>query len=188
MQEASRFLIFTRKLNQLGVRYMVTGSVAAMIYGEARLTADVHMVVLLKSQDAARLAELFPLEDFYCPPPEVIRVEIARPQRGQFNIIHHDTGFKADLYMGGDDPLNAWGFEHTRRIEFLGEQILLSPPELVILRKLEFYREGASEKHVRDICAMLQTSADKIDRSRLEEMVQARGLQDVWAGVLKKIQ
>ena len=36
MQEASRFLIFTRRLEALGVRYMIVGSVAAMIYGEPR--------------------------------------------------------------------------------------------------------------------------------------------------------
>ena len=106
MPEASRFAIFTRKLNQLGVRYMVTGSVAAMAYGAVRLTNDVDIVVVLDRNDAARIHESFPLSDFYCPPLDVIRVEVARPQRGQFNIIHHDTGFKADLYLAGNPQMN----------------------------------------------------------------------------------
>ena len=34
------FLIFTRKLNELGLRHMVSGSVAAIFYGEPRLAND----------------------------------------------------------------------------------------------------------------------------------------------------
>ncbi len=68
MQEASRFLLFTRRLNQLGVRYMVTGSVAAMIYGEPRFTNDVNIVVMMDAAQSERLAEVFPSSEFYCPP------------------------------------------------------------------------------------------------------------------------
>jgi hypothetical protein len=75
MQEASRFLLFTRRLNELGVRYMVTGSVAAMIYGEPRFTNDVDIVVMMDAAQAERLAEVFPSPEFYCPPLEVIRKE-----------------------------------------------------------------------------------------------------------------
>ncbi len=181
MQEASRFLLFTRKLNTLGVRYIITGSVAAMIYGEPRLTNDVDLVVLLDAKQAARLPEVFPLEEFYCPPEEVIRKEMARPRRGQFNIIHHQTGFKADLYLCGTDPLNKWGLEKARRVQYSGEEIYLSPPELVILRKLEFFREGGSEKHLRDIRFMLEVSADQIDRAELEKWIRERGLEKAWA-------
>ncbi|MGH9815995.1 MAG: hypothetical protein ACRD6I_07960 [Candidatus Acidiferrales bacterium] len=181
MQEASRFLIFTRRLDALGIRYMIVGSVAAMIYGEPRLTNDVDLVVLLDQQQAARLPEMFPLSDFYCPPVEVIRQEMARARRGQFNIIHHDTGFKADFYLYGTDPLNAWGLQRARRVEYLGQQIYLAPPELVILRKLEFFRQGGSEKHLRDIRIMLTVSADKISLSELEEKICERGLERAWA-------
>jgi len=50
----------------------------------------------------------------------------------------------------------------------------------VIVRKLEFHREGGSEKHFRDIRAMLETSPDAIDRAELERMVGERELEDVW--------
>ncbi len=180
MQEASRFLLFTRRLNELGVRYMITGSVAAMIYGEPRFTNDVHIVVMLDAAQAERLAEVFPSSEFYCPPLEVIRKEMTRPRRGQFNIIHPETGFKADIYLCGSDPLNTWGLDRARKVEHAGQPIYLSPPELVILRKLEFFREGGSEKHLRDIRFMLEMSADKIDRGELEKMVLERGLGEAW--------
>jgi hypothetical protein len=50
MHEAELSLLFVRPLNQLGVRYIVSGSVAAILYGEPRLTHDVDFVVFLKSE------------------------------------------------------------------------------------------------------------------------------------------
>jgi hypothetical protein len=56
----------------------------------------------------------------------------------------------------------------------------VAPPEYVIVRKLEFYREGGSEKHLRDIRSMLETSPDAIDHAELERMIAERGLQEAW--------
>jgi len=64
-----------------------------------------------------------------------------------------------------------------------GRTVRLAPPEYVILRKLEFFREGRSEKHVRDIRAMLVVSADALDRAALEGWVERRGLAREWATV-----
>ena len=44
-------------LNKGQVKYFVTGSVAAMYYGEARMTRDVDVVVHLRYADVAMLAE-----------------------------------------------------------------------------------------------------------------------------------
>jgi hypothetical protein len=56
MQEAELFLVFIRPLNDLGIPYMVTGSVAAMLYGEPRLTHDVDLVLQIKYLADRRLA------------------------------------------------------------------------------------------------------------------------------------
>jgi len=91
------FLLFTEPLERLGVEYVVTGSVAAMLYGEPRLTHDVDLILeLARDFPPESLEAAFPPEAFYCPPAEVIEVERARPRRGHFNLIHHETGFKAD--------------------------------------------------------------------------------------------
>lgn len=42
-------------LATLGIPYMVTGGVAAIVYGEPRLTNDVDIVVRLAPADARRL-------------------------------------------------------------------------------------------------------------------------------------
>ena len=183
MREAELFLLFIRPLNQAGIRYVVTGSVAAIFYGEPRLTHDVDLVVFLKKIDISRLAHIFPSSDFYVPSTDVIAVEASREQRGHFNIIHIDTGFKADIYLTGRDELNAWAFRGKRSVRFEGETVVLAPPEYVIIRKLEFYREGGSEKHARDIRSMLALSGDQMDRAALNQWIQRQGLQAQWSEV-----
>jgi len=183
MPEPELFLLFVRPLNRAGIRYVVTGSVAAIFYGEPRLTHDVDFIVFLRESDIEVLAKTFPSAQFYVPPPETIAAEAHREQRGHFNIIHLETGFKADLYPTGRDEMNAWAFKMQRQVQFEGETVVLAPPEYVIVRKLEYFREGGSEKHLRDIRSMLAVSGDQLDRSALNEWIQQRGLQTEWRRV-----
>jgi hypothetical protein len=181
MAELNRFLLFTRRLNALGVRYMVTGSVAIIVYGTPRFTYDVDLVVVLDRAQIARLPEVFPENEFYLPPLEAIAAEAAREGHGHFNIIHHETSFKADVYLAGRDPLHAWALARARQYEVAGEPLIVAPPEYVIVRKLEFYREGGgSDKHLRDIRSVLDVSANAIDRAELERMIRERGLEQHW--------
>jgi hypothetical protein len=187
MPEHNFFLWFTRKLSRAGVRYMVSGSVASAVWGAYRSTADVDIVVYLPASQIASVAEAFSGEEFYCPPEEIIRLEINREQRGHFNIIHLKSGYKADIYPTGRDPLNAWGFLQCKTVELDGEPMVVAPPEYVIVRKLEFYREGGSEKHIHDIRAMLELSPALAESPELKEFITERGLQSAWAKVLQGI-
>jgi hypothetical protein len=107
--------------------------------------------------------------------------EVARGTRGQFNVIHTATGYKADFYPAGAlDELDVWGFAHLRQIAFEDETLALAPPEYVIVRKLEFFREGGSEKHLRDIRSMVAISGDQIDNAKLGEWIRRRNLEAEW--------
>lgn len=173
-------LLFVRPLNHLGVRYMVSGSFAAMLYGEPRLTHDVDIILHLLPADLPRLAPAFPAPDFYLPPAEVIALEISRSQRGHFNVIHVETGFKADFYLCGRDALHLWALGQTRTLTHQGEPVRVAPPEYVIVRKLEYFREGGSEKHLRDIQTMLAVSTGRLNRSIVQEWIQRLGLEHEW--------
>ena len=185
MDSPEPFLIFTRKLNKLGLRYMVSGSVAAIYYGEPRMTNDVDIIVFLRRGDSRRLIDAFPLESFYCPPLDVIESERTRDQRGHFNLIHHDTGFKADIYLTGRDELHAWGIANAVCADLEGEKIMFAPPEYVIVRKLQFYREGGAEKHLRDISRMLAGLGESWSRQTIEEMVGDQRLGVEWQKALR---
>ena len=174
------FLVFIAPLNRLQLEYMVTGSMAAIVYGEPRLTHDVDLVLELPDAATGAMQRAFPLEEFYCPPMEVLLTEARRPERGHFNLIHHATGFKADIYLAGCDPLHAWGLSRRRRVALGGEVIPVAPPEYVIVRKLEYFREGGSEKHLRDIRGMLELSREQIDEPALHDWIRQLHLQAEW--------
>ncbi len=180
MPEPNLFNIFVSRLNRLGIRYMVTGAVAGIIYGEPRVTHDIDLVMELSDENAEKIVEAFPAEEFYCPPIEIIKLEIRRPLRGHFNLVHHETGFKADIYLIGEDELHHWAMSNRKRFDIEGEAIWLAPPEYVILRKLEYYREGGSVKHLRDIVSMVEVSSDQISFDKLGEKIQSYGLLQEW--------
>ena len=171
---------FLEPLERLGLPYCVTGSVAASVYGEPRLTADIDVVLLLKISDIAAFRSAFPDSAYHIPPNETLRLELAREARGMFNLIHHASQFKADIYLAGQDPSHAWALAHRRRISLGESGAWIAPPEYVILRKLEFLREGGQDKHVRDIRFMLAASA--VDRAFLESEVGRLGLDVQWRG------
>jgi len=172
--------IFVEPLDRHGLRYLVTGSVAAMAYGEPRLTNDIDLILEIGTRDLDSLAETFPEAAYYLPPADIILSELARSQRGHFNIIHQETMLKADVYLIGTDPLHHWAFQNARFMAIDGILVSFAPPEYVMIRKLEFFREGGSEKHLRDIAAMLSEADSQIDMPYLVTAVQARGLTESW--------
>lgn len=159
---------------------MVTGAVAAIIYGEPRLTNDIDIVLALSGREARRLPELFDPAAFYLPPAEAIEAERLRPWHGHFNLIHIDTALKADIYLLGEDPLHHWALARRRKVQVNGEAVYVAPPEYVILRKLEYFRSGRSDKHVRDIVAIMRTFGAELDLQVLRAEVERLALAAEW--------
>jgi len=87
MPEPDLIELFEQPLNRLGIRYVISGSVAAMLYGEPRLTHDIDLIVFLRSDDIERLQEAFPLPEFYLPRPTSLR---SRPP-GSAEVISMDS-------------------------------------------------------------------------------------------------
>jgi hypothetical protein len=181
--EPSPFAPFIVRFEALGIPYMVTGSTAGIVYGEPRMTHDIDVVAQLTMRDVPAFVAAFPLEEFYCPPEDVLAIEVRRGARGHCNLIHHESGFKADVYIAFDE-LHRWALAHRRTIELDGLRMQLAPPEYVIVRKMEYFREGRSEKHLRDIRSMLATSEALVDRELLERKIDEHGLRAEWQRVL----
>lgn len=175
---------FLEPLELLGLPYCITGSVAASVYGEPRLTADIDVVLLLNAREIAALQAAFPEPAYYVPPEETLRLELARSTRGMFNVIHLATQFKADVYLAARDPLHAWALEKRRLIDLEGTSAWIAPPEYVIVRKLEYLREAGQDKHVRDIRFMLAVTT--VDRDLLEKEVARLGLEAQWRECLEQ--
>lgn len=60
-------------------------------------------------------------------------------------------------------------------------------PEDVIIKKMEYYREGGSDKHLRDITGMLKISGYEIDSVYISEWAERLGLQDIWTAIQQRL-
>ena len=165
---------------------MITGSVASIVYGEPRLTHDIDIVLDLNELDIFKFVAAFPAREFHVAPIEVIRGEVLRTDRGHFKLIHIDSGFKADIFLKGKSELHAWALERTKKIAFQGTVLSVAPPEYVIIRKLEYFKEGRSDKHLADIKNILTASPDIIDLGFIDDYCAQHELVDLWNRVKGK--
>jgi hypothetical protein len=126
-QAPSLIGLFVTPLNRAGIEYMVTGGMAAVVYGHPRLTLDVDLVIRLTPRGALAFATLWPPGEFYCPPTEVIAEESERTAFGHFNVIHTESAMRADVYFAGTDELSAWALQN-RVVRFVEEQDVYFAP------------------------------------------------------------
>jgi hypothetical protein len=182
MEDPDFISLFVTPLEAAGIHYMITGSVASSIYGEPRNTLDIDLVVLLQANQIPLLPQLFPEEDFYLPPSDVIAIESRREAHGHFNIIHHHTGLKADIYLSRNHPSLPWALKNARRIKTPSYEVTIAPPEYVILHKLEFYRESGHQRHLRDIAGMIEQQ--DLDYDFLDSSIKSLNLQPQWQAAL----
>lgn len=172
-------------LEEQGITYLLVGSLASGVYGEPRLTHDIDVVLELRPDQVAQLCEAFPAPDYYVS-EQAAREAVSRG--GRFNVIHPASGNKIDFMIARQD---AWGRSQISRRR--QEQILpgrpgyTAAPEDVIIGKLWYYREGGSEKHLRDIAAMLQVSGDEIDKEYINHWTQQLDFTEEWQAVLDRL-
>ncbi len=184
MIEPSLLAIFVRPLAAAGIRYFITGGVAAIIYGEPRFTRDIDLVLAVRPDHSDRFLSLWPDKDYYSPSREAFETETARPQHGHFNIVHIETGLVADCYVAGDDPLHAWAFERVQTIEVDGARLCVAPVEYVISRKLAYFAQSGSTRHLEDIARIRRIQQDRIDQPSLDEWIRVLGLDEAWGRAL----
>ncbi len=176
--------LFIAPLNQAGIEYMVTGGLAAVVYGHPRLTLDVDLVIRLAPGDVERFAMLWDAHEFDCPPVEVIARERARSEHGHFNVIHGESAMRADVYLAGGDELQDWALQHriTRRVE--GEAVQFAPVEHVIVYKLRYVRMSGSDRHLRDVARIMEISDADVNRETLGHWIRRFDLAAEWEKAL----
>jgi hypothetical protein len=178
-------LIAADVLDRLETSYFVSGSVASSIYGEYRSTLDVDIVIDLRLGKISDLAESFPDSEYYVSVPAIRQ---ALEDASQFNVIHAPSGLKIDFMVPDIDAFTRLRFERARSIEIApGRPVRVSAPEDVILKKLEYFKMGGSDKHLRDIASMIRVSGETFDRAYLERWADTLGVREEWDAVKARV-
>ncbi len=180
--ELLRYLVET--FEALGIDYMISGSQASIYYGEPRFTQDIDVVADVTPAHLPGLLERFPFPEFYLS-EDAVREAIQ--VRGQFNIIHPGSGLKIDVLLVKQTPYDRLEFERRQRQPLLpGTEAYFARPEDVIIYKMLYFREGRSERHLRDIASMLRISGPEIDIGYVGEWARQLGLGDIWEAVHRR--
>jgi hypothetical protein len=173
-------------LERLHIQYLVTGAVASIAYGEPRLTNDIDIVAAIEEKHIPDVLKAFPPEEFYV---SEAAVRNAIRHEGQFNIIHPASGLKVDIIIKQDTPFDNSRFSRVRRIHPTESyQADFASPDDVIIKKMEYYKEGASEKHLRDIAGILKISGETVDRNYVTEWAKRLGLTEIWEAIQRRIE
>lgn len=181
MEQSELLRYVTDVLERLGLRYFVTGSVATIFFGEPRFTNDIDIVADLPAHRIRDLCAAFPAEEFYLD-EEAVRRAVSRQR--QFNILHPASGLKVDVMVPADNAFNRSRFARIRRLKPASDyDAAFASPEDVILKKLEYYQEGGSEKHLRDIGGILRISGEQLDLAYIDDWSARLGLSEIWTAV-----
>lgn len=170
----------TERFEKMSVEYFLVGSLAAMYYSRPRFTNDIDLVVQIKAEQIKTFSSFFEIESYYCPPFEIIRDEVLR--MGSFNLIHQNTGIKIDIVLRKNTEHSQAEFLRRKKVSILPSlEVFIASAEDVILKKLEFFRQGGSEKHLLDVREILAETS--VDKDYLQNWIAKLGLSDQWKQV-----
>lgn len=172
-------------LESLGIPYAIGGSVAAMEYGEPRLTIDIDLMIDAGRDQLESFVTAIGDWQLYVTPIDVI-VETDVPHGLPFNVIDGLTGTRADIYVvaGGEGLSGSAMRRRQQRVWDLatGARAWFLAPEDVILFKLLYYRRGGqvADKHPRDIAKMVAIVGPQLDGAYLERWARELEVLDIW--------
>lgn len=146
----------TGRLENAGVAYMVTGSVAMNYYAVPRMTRDVDFVVELAPSDVERFVAIFS-QDYYLDPGVVVE---AVAESGMFNLIHLATVIKIDFVVRKDTAYRREEFARRRSVAVDDVTIRMVAPEDLLLSKLEWARESGSTVQIDDVRNLIRSVRD----------------------------
>lgn len=165
-------------LDQSGVPYMITGSLASSFHGEPRATRDVDIVIDPSREALDRLTQGLLDAGFYVD-RDVAREALAG--RSQFNAIGPDA-LKVDFMIRLDRPFSIEEFRRRQGADLLGTPGFVATAEDVILAKLEWAKATGSDRQLDDVAGIVAI-ASGLDRSYVDRWAAILGVEDAWRAV-----
>lgn len=170
----------TGVLEDLQVRYFISGSLSSTLHGMVRTTQDSDIVAELHQEHTESFFHSLK-EEFYID-AEMMAEAIIR--RSSFNIIHRESFFKVDVFIPAMRPFVEAQFSRARRQVLSKEpqaEAFVATAEDTVLAKLEWYRSGGevSELQWRDIQGILEVQGEDLDLEYLHRWAKELGVKDL---------
>ena len=171
-----------RILEKLKISYCITGGFAVSVWGRARSTFDIDIVVKLRIEKMAELLKELKLlsKAGYLDETTASR---AINQGGEFNFIHPESGLKIDFWViKKNDKIGEEELSRRTAKKIDKQKVYFISPEDLILSKLRWYKEGASDRHLEDVESVLKLS--KVDLKYLKQQARKQENLDILSELL----
>ncbi len=173
-------LMVTDALDDLGVCYVIGGSLASAVHGVARATMDADLVADLQMDHVEPLA--LGLGGGFYADTEMMRDAIRL--HASFNLIHLETMFKVDVFAAKPRAFDRAQLARRER-HVLDEEsdahAYVVTAEDIVLSKLEWYLKSGcvSDRQWRDVLGVLKVQGDRLDFGYLRHMAASLGVTEV---------
>lgn len=156
MNEIDVIRDMSRRFEQAGIAYMLTGSMAMSYYAQPRMTRDIGVVVDIGSVPVNDIVRLFS-PDYYVS-LEAVREAIAH--ESIFNIVHQESVIKVDCIVRKHTAYRQAEFDRRREIRIQDFTTWIVSKEDLIISKLDWAKGSYSELQLRDVKNLLATGCD----------------------------
>lgn len=176
----------TSIIEDLGIDYVVGGSIASSAHSRVRATQDVDIVADLRAEHVGPLVAA--LKDEFYLDESVIRDAVER--RATFNVIHLRTLLKVDVFVAGPQPSTRRELQRRQRfrINDPAGEISIASPEDIVVQKLHWYRLGdhISERQWSDAMGVLAVRGKQLDLGYMHELANEMGVGDLLDRALRE--
>lgn len=174
-EELEVLKLVTARLNQAGIPYMVSGSIAANYYTIPRMTRDIDIVIELRQGDIDKFVELFK-GDFYVD-RETVTKEVSR--QGMFNIIHNQYVIKIDCIIKSSSPYQQVEFSRKTCVIIEQSPVWIVSPEDLVISKLVWAKDSHSEMQLKDVANIIR-SVNNLDMEYIDNWIRELGLGQIF--------
>jgi hypothetical protein len=164
-------------LRMAGIPHMVVGSFASTHHGEPRTTQDLDLVIDPSRDQLDALLRALAPDRFYVD-PDVARDALRR--RAMFNVIEMATGWKLDLVIRKARPFSIEELRRRESVTLLETTVDTATAEDTVIAKLEWAKEGSSERQLEDVAGILRVQGDRLDRAHIDRWVTELELDEQW--------
>jgi hypothetical protein len=164
-------------LDEAGIPWMLTGSLASAYYGAPRSTQDIDVVIAATPVQLRRLVQLLPSDKYYVDLDAVLE---AHKRRTRFNVVDLITAWKIDSIIRKSRAFSEEEFLRRARFDLQGVPLFVASAEDVVISKLEWATLAQSVRQIEDVAAILRTRWHSLDHAYLEKWIRRLGLTTEW--------
>ncbi len=177
----------TAVFENFAVPYLIGGSLASTLHEMARTTQDSDIVAEMRLEHLRPFVSVLQ-DEFYIDEEMIVE---AIQHFSSFNIIHHESMFKVDVFTPRPRPFLQSQLARARRQTFAFDREIsarFASPAETILSQPERHRMGGdvSDGQWRDIPGLLRICSEELDCNDVRRWPKERRRDDLPANALRE--